>query len=310
MLKILVQALGVLWYVLATVSLLSLLFAATSGVGEFTFADLLKVAASTAGAAAGLGLLFLQEWARRLAILLLSLYALRVLVAFLVVRGAEMDAFGAFLIAFLAIIYSLHFALLVLAGKVTRQQGRPFSKPRMVALVLGTAISGALAALILVGTPVPLESFGGAADGELDFLSQSDAWKMVEVVPIDIEGQKVKTRFGSDFVLGITQSDSLVGLTGIPPFKGVRVAVDPTRNVLLVGEWTLPGKAAEGNSPIVDDAAYRGVVFESHASGAVSGTAYLFVLEDGRLLIGFRHFSVYGKDVNSAWVGSPLRNPA
>lgn len=90
-----------------------------------------------------------------------------------------------------------------------------------------------------------------------------------------------------------TSDKSVVEIKGLIFAEGFSVKLDVNRDVLIIKDTEFKGRSLQGNSPMFQNAAFEGVVFERDL-GLVMGSASILFLDDGRLSLDFHKVLVNG----------------
>jgi hypothetical protein len=85
-----------------------------------------------------------------------------------------------------------------------------------------------------------------------------------------------------------------VTLDGLLFAERFDVSLDLERNALVIDGTVFPGKPIDGNSPILQGAAFTGVTFQ-RTSGRIRGKASILFIEDGSILADFDKVYVDGR---------------
>lgn len=103
-----------------------------------------------------------------------------------------------------------------------------------------------------------------------------------------------------------TPDQSIVEIKGLLFAKAFTVTLDVNRDVLTINDAIFKGRPLKGNSPIFQNAAFQGVVFERD-SGLIMGSASILFLDDGRISMDFHKVFVNGSKASEYGV---LESPA
>ncbi len=94
-------------------------------------------------------------------------------------------------------------------------------------------------------------------------------------------------------ILVPTADKSVVEIKGLLFAKGFSVKIDMDRDVLIVNNSEFQGESITGNSPMFQNAGFKGVDFKRNL-GLVMGSAAILFLDDGRLVMDFHKIRVNG----------------
>ena len=137
------------------------------------------------------------------------------------------------------------------------------------------------------------------ASGHLAPISSASVWTGERVQVIDVkDGFPVTRGVGAWRIETRPSTDGLIELTGFPFAKRLRLAVDPSRDALVVGDAVFVGRPLSGNTPLAQGAPFDGVVFEK-SGGRIHGTVSILFLESERALVDFDKLWVDGHRVRA-----------
>jgi hypothetical protein len=105
-------------------------------------------------------------------------------------------------------------------------------------------------------------------------------------------------------ILMPTSDESVVEIKGLLFAQGFSVKLDVNRDVLIIKDAEFKGRPLQGNSPMFQNTAFEGVVFERDL-GLVMGSASILFLDDGRLSMDFHKVLVNGAKAGEYGVLEP-----
>ena len=132
-------------------------------------------------------------------------------------------------------------------------------------------------------------------NGELSSLLDHAKWSGYRMRVTGVQnGLPVTENIGPWHIILVPTADqSVVEIKGLLFAQGFAVKLDMKRDVLTINDADFEGRPLKGNSPMFQNAAFQGVVFERDL-GPVMGSASILLLEDGRLSMDFHKVIVNG----------------
>jgi hypothetical protein len=147
-------------------------------------------------------------------------------------------------------------------------------------------------------TPEQLSELGtikSECKGELKPLLDHPKWSGDRLRVTGIKGGIPVTKsIGPWHIALFPAGDHIVEIRGLLFAKGHSVKLDMDRDVLIVNGVEFKGSFNTGESPMFENAPFRGVSFEKEGLGLTMGSASILFLDDGRLVMDFHKVVVEG----------------
>ncbi len=105
-------------------------------------------------------------------------------------------------------------------------------------------------------------------------------------------------------ILVPTPDKSVIEIKGLLFAKGFSVKIDLDRDVLIVKGSEFQGRSITGDSPMFQNAGFKGITFKRNL-GFVMGSASILFLDDGRLVMDFHKIRVNGNKAGEYGVLKP-----